>query len=87
MDAQYGDMITFKVKSLDNCKISVIVGLSYNMQGSRQYLFTEKINKKGGFISFPFPYEAYFTISYDQFRGNGGFVSFNYEISMVKIPN
>ena len=86
MDAAPGDKILFKVKFLRHVQIAILVGTEYDMSKVRQYLFTKNVNKKGGFLSFPYPFEAYFTVTYD-WNGSPVPVWYEYEVNFVRNPD
>ena len=89
MDAAPGDKILFQVKFLRHVQIAILVGTEYDMSKVRQYLFTKNVNEKGGFLSFPYPFEAYITLTYDQsglFNQARAPVWYEYEVSFVRNP-
>ena len=55
MDATFGDKILFKVNKLKNVKMVVALGMRFD-SNAQEFLFTSSVNKKGGYVKFPYPY-------------------------------
>ena len=66
MDAVVTDKILFEVSSLKNVRLVMALGTSFSDDNIKEFLFTSKVNKNGGFIKFPYPYEGYMTINFDE---------------------
>ena len=65
MDASEGDKVELKVNFLKYVKMSIAIGSEFSSEGKLgEYLFTENVNENGGFLRFPYPYQAFFTITY-----------------------
>ena len=72
--------------------MSIAIGPEYNAQKKvGEYLFTENVNENGGFLRFPYPYQAFFTITYklslDAVLGAKLDGQWNYEIRYIKNPD
>ena len=73
--------------------MSIAIGPEYNAQSDSlgEYLFTENVNENGGFLRFPYPYQAFFTITYkkslDAVFGAKLDGQWNYEIKFIKNEN
>lgn len=67
MDAGTNDNIYFKINSLNSTKITIGLGTEYSAAAlyGQTFLFTESVNKKGGYVKFPYPYEGFMVIEYD----------------------
>jgi len=85
MDATYGDKILFKVSKLENVRLVIGLAMEFEGEGIQEFLFTSSVNKKGGFIRFPYPYNGYMTLNYDSVNGiEPGSYSFSVQVEKSK---
>ena len=65
MDARFGDKILFEVTKLENVRLVIALGSEFKSGKITEFLFTSNVNKQGGFLKFPYPYNGYMTLNYD----------------------
>ena len=74
MDAREGDYIEFKILTLYNAKITAVIGPEFEQTSkTKGFRFTEVSLRQGpGVIKIPYPYQCFFTLTYDKTFLNDG---------------
>ena len=69
--------MSIEIPELRSLEMVVSLGSEYRSYSLFSYLFTDSVNTKTGRISYPYPYEAYLTITHSQETSYSGYYDFS----------